>query len=188
MIAGALLPQMLGQLDMEEEVEGRRASLERSQLEKEREEGGGRERERLAAAQASLAAAEVRQRCVETVREVERRRGEAEDGDRETHAQVYKTSWNLDLTPETFLLIGFSVGMYCEPTVLVCVCVCVCPCTVQVEGGNVERMKELETLASRLGATYLGQQPQERDDGEGERKDAKPLLAEQSPALSGMCI
>ena len=79
---------MLGQLDMEEEVEGRRASLERSELEKEREEGGGRERERLAAAQANVAVAEVRQRCVETVREVERRRGEAEEGDRETRAQV----------------------------------------------------------------------------------------------------
>ena len=51
-------------------------------------ERGGRERERLAAAQANVAVAEVRQRCVETVREVERRRGEAEEGDRETHAQV----------------------------------------------------------------------------------------------------
>ena len=66
--------------------------------------------------------------------------------------------------------------------------VCVCVCTVQVGGGNVERMKEVEALASRLGATYLGQQPQERDDGEGEMKGDKPLPAEQSPALSGMYV
>ena len=79
---------MLGQLDMEEEVDERRASLERSQVEREREEGGGRERERLAAAQARLAAAQVQQGCVETVMEVERRRRVIEDGEMERHTQV----------------------------------------------------------------------------------------------------
>lgn len=75
---------MLGQLEMEEEVEDRRASLQRTQLERESREGG----EELAAAQASLATAQVRRGYVEMAREVERKREEAEEAERERDAQV----------------------------------------------------------------------------------------------------
>ena len=75
---------MLGQLEMEEEVEDRRASLQRTQLERESGEGG----EELAAAQASLATAQVRRGCVEMAREMERKREEAEEAERERDAQV----------------------------------------------------------------------------------------------------
>ena len=79
---------MLGQLEMEEEAEDRRHSLQRSQLEMERGDGGGRERRRLVAAQSRLAESQVRQKCQETVREMERRREQAEEGERERQTKV----------------------------------------------------------------------------------------------------
>ena len=79
--------QMLGQLEMEEEAEDRRHSLQRSQLEMERGDGG-RERRRLVAAQSRLAESQVRQKCQETLREVERRREQAEEGERERQTKV----------------------------------------------------------------------------------------------------
>ena len=83
-----LPPQMLVQLNMEESADDRRHSLHRSQLEREAREEREGERGRLVAAQASLATTQVRQSCRETLREVERRRREAEEGDRQNLAQV----------------------------------------------------------------------------------------------------
>lgn len=83
-----LLPrQMMVQLGMEESTDDRQHSLHHSQLEREVGEGLEKERERLTAAQASLAATQVRQNCRETVREVERRRREAEEDRRQELTQ-----------------------------------------------------------------------------------------------------
>ena len=80
--------QMLLQLDMEESADNRCHSLHCEQLEREVGEEGDREKGRLAAAQASLATTQARQNCMETVREVDRRRREVDESRREELAQV----------------------------------------------------------------------------------------------------
>ena len=79
---------MLVQLDMEESSDDRRNSLHRLELEREAEREREGEKERLAAAQASLATTQVRQSCRKTLREVEKRRREAEEGERQGLTQV----------------------------------------------------------------------------------------------------
>ena len=79
---------MLAQLAMEESADDRRHSFLRSQLERKVGEDGEREREGLATAQARLATTQVRQNCMETLREVERRRGQVEERENQDLAQV----------------------------------------------------------------------------------------------------
>lgn len=87
-IASLSLHQMLVQLDMEASADDRYHSLHHSQLERETEEEEEREKTQLAAAQASLAATQVRLNCTETMREMERMRKDEEDGRRQQLTQV----------------------------------------------------------------------------------------------------
>ena len=87
MFVTTYISQMLCQLNIEEEIDDRRHSLNHSLLERELEEDGMKDKERLTTAQTNLATAQAKQNCLDTLREMESRRHEAEIGEM---AQVEK--------------------------------------------------------------------------------------------------
>ena len=73
---------------MEQSADNHCHTLHHTHLERELEEEGEKGKERLAAAHAGLARAQVKRNCMETLREMERRRAAAEGEGRGGAAQV----------------------------------------------------------------------------------------------------
>lgn len=79
---------MLTQLDREASADDCLHSLHHSQLQRQTDKGEEREKERMAAAQATLAGTQVKLNCTETMREMETMRREEEEGQRQQLRQV----------------------------------------------------------------------------------------------------
>ena len=115
---------------MEQSADNHCHTLHHTHLERELEEEGEKGKERLAAAHAGLARAQVKRNCMDTLREMERRRAVAEGEGRGGAAQVHCRRWwdGHGKQPLVELMEMCCVCACVHTCTCTCTCVCVCVC------------------------------------------------------------